>query len=138
MLAAGTYEYTISGTGYRPESGTVTVIANELTTIDGSLERLAGATGTAATPATPSAEVPNAPAVVAMGKLRLRVDPPDADISIDGNTVGRGVLVDHELPVGSRRLRLAASAFVTFDTLLTVRPGETISLGRRTLQPSVP
>ena len=135
-LPAGTHDYTISGTGYRTETGTIRIRPNEMATIDGSLERVA--TNTPAATEAPAAGVTPAPAAVAKGKIRLRADPPDAEIFIDDRSVGRGVLVDYELPAGDRRLRISASGFSPFDTLITVRAGETTSLGRRTLASLTP
>ena len=79
-----------------------------------------------------------ATATAATGKIRLRTDPPDAQILIDGQNVGRGVLVDYELPAGSHRLRITASGYVSFDTTITVQAGETTPLGRRTLASQQP
>lgn len=72
------------------------------------------------------------------GKIRLRTDPSDAQILIDGKSVGRGVLVDHEVAAGSHRLRITASGYLPFDTTITVQAGETTPLGRRTLTSQQP
>lgn len=138
-LPPGTYDYAISGTGFRSEAGRVHVTGNETTTIDASLERTpqeipsSGGTAKAPSPAvTSSIGAPVAKGTT--GKIRVRADPSDAEIFIDDRAVGRGVLVDFELPAGNRRLRISASGYTTFDTLIVVRSGETSALGRRTLQ----
>ena len=142
-LPAGDHDYTISGAGYRTETGRVHVLANQITTIEGALERAASGSVASAAPAAttpvPATTTPQ-PAVktVERGKIRLRADPPDAEIFIDDRAVGKGVLVDYELPAGNRRLRISASGFAPLETLIVVRAGETTSLGRRTLQSATP
>ena len=140
-LPAGDYDYAISGSGYRTENGRVHVAGGVVTTIEGALERAAGGSTVASVPAgsapTPT-EKPATTVPVATGKIRLRADPPDAEIFIDNRSVARGVLVDFDLAAGNRRLRITASGFVPFDTVIVVRAGETTSLGRRTLQSSTP
>ena len=75
---------------------------------------------------------PSAPA--ATGKLRLLTVPPDAEILIDGRRVGVGSVFDLKLALGSRRLRIRATGYQTFDTTIVVRVGETLSLGRVALR----
>jgi len=123
FLPPGNYDYTILATGYQSESGRVKVAAGEVTTFDGSLDRI---TETIATPA------------VATGKIRLRTDPPDAEIAIDDRPVGRGVLVDYDIPAGTRRVRISAQGYLPFDTTIVVRAGETTALGRKTLRADTP
>lgn len=77
-------------------------------------------------------------AAVGTGRIRLRTDPPDAEILIDGRNVGRGVLVDHEVAAGSHRLRITANGYLPFDTTITVQAGETTPLGRRALTSQQP
>ena len=133
VLTAGPHAYTISATGFRTETGRVLVAANAVTMIDGALQRSAEAVASVVAPANRASAA--APIVqAAAGKIRVRADPPDADIFIDDRSVGRGVLVDFELPAGIRRMRISASGYVAFDTLITVGSGETTSLGRRTLR----
>lgn len=128
-LAAGNHDYTISATGYRTESGRVAVVAGDLITLDGSLERsLTTGAAAAVPPAT----------TVATGKIRVRADPPDAEILIDGKPAGRGVLVDYDLPIGSRRVRISAQGYASFDTTIVVRAGETTALGRKALRIETP
>lgn len=136
-LAAGAHDYTISASGYRSESGRIQVTASEVSTIEAALERAepVAAVAVAETPAAKApAPMPSAPS----GKIRLRADPPDAEIFIDDRAVGRGVLVDFALAPGNRRLRISASGYATLDTTIVVRSGETTSLGRRTLQSETP
>jgi hypothetical protein len=68
------------------------------------------------------------------GKLRVRVYPTDAEILVDGRSLGRGVVVDSGLPAGARQLRIRAAGYVTFDTTLIIRAGETAQLGRISLR----
>jgi hypothetical protein len=68
------------------------------------------------------------PAVVSTGKLRLRVVPSDATILVDGRELGRGVVVDSELPAGERKLEVSAAGYRTFDTTFTIQAGVTTYL----------
>ena len=128
-LAPGNHDYSISAAGYRTASGRVTVISGDTTTLDGLLARVAAEQPTVAPPPTP---------VVGKGKLRVRADPADAEILIDARPAGRGVLVDYDLPAGSRRVRITAEGFAAFDTTIVVRVGETTALGRKTLRAVTP
>ena len=128
-LAPGNHDYTISADGYRTASGRVTVISGDTTTLDGLLARIAAEQPIVAAPV---------PSVVAKGKLRLRAEPADAEILIDDRSAGRGVLVDYDLPAGSRRVRITAEGYTAFDTMIVVRAGETTALGRKTLRPVTP
>jgi hypothetical protein len=86
-------------------------------------------------PVPPVATVVAPPAVrAAPGKLRVRTYPADAEIFIDEAAVGRGLVIDAEVPAGERRLRVAAPGYVTLDTTFTVVAGETAQLGRLTLR----
>jgi hypothetical protein len=69
------------------------------------------------------------------GRLRIRVDPVDAEIRVDGRVAGHGVVIDLELPAGPRRLHAAAPGYVSFDTTFVVNAGETAQLPRVTLRP---
>ena len=89
---------------------------------------------TAASPTSASAE--GAPASAASsGKVRIRAYPPDADILVDGRSLGRGVVLDSLVPAGTRRLRVSAPGYVTLDTNVTVRAGETTQIGIVRLAP---
>jgi len=60
---------------------------------------------------------------VAMGTVRIRALPAEADasISIDGKFVATGFVIDHRLPVGKHRLRASAAGYTRKDTTITVR-----------------
>lgn len=64
-----------------------------------------------------------------LGRVRLRTEPPDAIIFIDGQQVGIGTVFDLEMPTGTRRLRIRAPGAITFDTTFEVTTGNTTRLG---------
>ncbi len=68
------------------------------------------------------------------GKLRMLTSPADAEILIDGRRVGVGSVFDLPLAVGARRLAVQAPGYSTFDTIVVVDSGGTISLGRIALR----
>lgn len=68
------------------------------------------------------------------GKLRLRTIPAIAAIHIDGREVSVGLLFDHEVSAGTRRLTVVAPGYVTFDTVLTILRGGTVTLKPVTLK----
>ena len=77
-----------------------------------------------------------APAVASVpGRLRVRVYPSDADISVDGRLLGRGVVLDSTVAAGARRLRFVAPGYVALDTVVQVTSGETTQLGTLRLVP---
>lgn len=69
------------------------------------------------------------------GKLRVRVYPTDADIVVDGRTLGRGVVVDSVVAAGPRRLHVEAPGYLPLDTVVVVRSGETAQIGTLRLTP---
>jgi hypothetical protein len=71
-----------------------------------------------------------APASQATGRLGLQVVPPTAQVFVDGKLVGVGALVDFEVAVGQRRLRISAPGYLTLDTLITVQGATTLRLGQ--------
>lgn len=71
----------------------------------------------------------------ARGMIRLRVYPVDAEIAVDGTALGRGVLVDAPLSVGSHRLRVSAAGYQSHDTVFTVHEGATTQIPPVELQP---
>ena len=77
--------------------------------------------------AEPSAAAPS-------GKLRMLTSPTDAEILIDGRRVGVGSVFDLSLAVGPRRLAVQAPGYRSFDTIVVVEAGGTISLGRIALR----
>ncbi|HWC74399.1 MAG TPA: serine/threonine-protein kinase, partial [Gemmatimonadales bacterium] len=69
-----------------------------------------------------------------MGRVRLRTEPPDAVILIDGQQAGIGTVFDIAVPTGVRHLRIRASGSVTLDTTFEVTAGNTTRLGLITLR----
>ena len=66
----------------------------------------------------------------AMGRLRVRAFPADAEIRIDGRLLGLGVVLDSTVRAGSRRLRVSAPGYRSFDTTVTIVPDEITALAR--------
>jgi serine/threonine protein kinase len=88
-------------------------------------------------PAPPSARTQPVPVPASSGppgRVRLRTEPADAMIYIDGRQAGVGTLFDVEVPSGTRRLRIKASGSATFDTTFRVVAGTTTRLGLITLR----
>ena len=106
-LAPGNYSWRASARGYFPDSGTVSVSDGDTVTLNPTL-----------------IEQPREP--LATGKIRISASPVTADIFIDDQQVGQGRLVDHELTVGSHRLRVSAPGYVTKDSTFTLVKGETL------------
>jgi serine/threonine protein kinase len=69
----------------------------------------------------------------AVGLLRVRVFPADAEIRVDGRLLGEGVVVDSAVRAGPRRLRVSAPGYRSFDTTVTVVADEITALPRITL-----
>ena len=67
------------------------------------------------------------------GLVRIRAYPADAQILIDDQVTGVGVVLDVSVPTGARRLRVKAPGYRTFDTTFTVLAGELTQLPRITL-----
>jgi hypothetical protein len=74
-------------------------------------------------------------AAAAPGRLRVRIYPSDADITVDGRSLGKGVVLDSVIAAGERRLRVAAPGYLPLDTLVQVIPGETTQLGTLRMKP---
>ena len=72
-------------------------------------------------------------AAKAVGRLRVRAFPADAEIRLDGELLGRGVVLDSTVRAGARRLRVSAPGYTTFDTTVTVVADEITALARITL-----
>jgi hypothetical protein len=70
------------------------------------------------------------------GLLLLTAVPPTAEILVDGTASGSNGFVDSEVTAGRRRLRISAPGYVTLDTLVNVRAGSTVDLGRVLLRES--
>ena len=66
----------------------------------------------------------------ATGRLRVRAFPADAEIRIDGQLLGLGVVLDSTVRVGSRRLRVSAPGYKSFDTTVTIVADEITALAR--------
>jgi serine/threonine protein kinase len=83
-----------------------------------------------------SRPVDSTPRVVeskAVGRLRVRAFPADAEIRVDGRLLGQGVVLDSTVRAGSRRLRISAPGYKSFDTTVTVVADEITALSRVTL-----
>ncbi len=79
--------------------------------------------------------VPGAPAAPAgTGLLRVRTVPPNAQILVDGRRVGEGSAFDVDIAAGTRRIRITAPGYVTFDTVVTVEAGARVNLGQISLR----
>jgi hypothetical protein len=72
------------------------------------------------------------------GKLRVRVLPGDATISIDGRLLGQSAVIDSAVPAGRRVLHVAAAGYQSFDTTITLVADSTTVLGTVTLKPQGP
>jgi hypothetical protein len=75
-------------------------------------------------------ETPRVSAPPLTGRLRVRAFPADAEISVDGQLLGRGVVLDSTIRVGTRRLRVSAPGYKSFDTTITVVADEITALAR--------
>lgn len=75
-------------------------------------------------------------AAVGTGKLRLRTDPPDANIYVDGKLVGQGVILDYVTPTGERRIEVEANGYQRYVHSVSVARDGTVNLGLVTLQPA--
>jgi hypothetical protein len=68
--------------------------------------------------------------------IRARAYPVDAEITVDGQSLGRGVVLDSPIPAGRRRVRVRAPGYADFDTTIVIVAGQTTQLPRVTLQPT--
>ena len=64
----------------------------------------------------------------------MLTSPSDAEILVDGRRVGVGSVFDLALAVGARRLEVRAPGYSSFDTIVVVESGGTMSLGRIALR----
>jgi len=85
----------------------------------------------AAAAVTPAVVIPPAP-----GMIRARAYPVDAEIFVDGEPLGRGVVLDARVPSGRRRLRVRAPGYADFDSTIVVIAGETTQIPRINLRPT--
>ena len=83
----------------------------------------------------PETATPPAREAVEQGKIRVRVVPSDAEIVVDGRTLGRGIVLDSLLAAGTRRLRASAPGYHVLDTTITVLAGATNQVGTLRLVP---
>ena len=88
----------------------------------------------AARPAAPRAQP--TPADAGTGTIRLRTDPPSADIFVDGKKAGVGVLFDYVAPAGERRIEVQAAGYQRYVRTVIVTRDGLASLGTVTLQPA--
>jgi len=70
----------------------------------------------------------------ALGRLRVRAFPADAEIRVDGRLIGYGVVLDSAVRAGTRRLRISAPGHQPFDTTIAIVANEVTTLSRITLQ----
>jgi hypothetical protein len=78
------------------------------------------------------------PPDTATGKLRVRALPGDALIVIDNETIGQGAVVDRDILVGERHLRITAPGYADFDTTIVIKVGETTRLSAVELKATEP
>ncbi len=64
------------------------------------------------------------------GLLLLSAVPATANIFVDGKPSGSGGFVDSEVTAGRLRLEIMAPGYEALDTVVTVRPGRSLDLGR--------
>jgi serine/threonine-protein kinase len=83
-----------------------------------------------------SRPVRQAPAVGGTGKLRLRTDPPDANIYVDGKLVGQGVILDYVAAAGERRIEVEANGYQRYVQSVPVTGDGTVNLGLVKLRPA--
>jgi serine/threonine protein kinase len=69
----------------------------------------------------------------AVGRLRVRAFPADAEIRVDGRLLGQGVVLDSAVRAGPHRLRITAPGYKSFDTTITLVADEITALSRITL-----
>jgi hypothetical protein len=92
--------------------------------------------GTPAALPTTAAVVPAPVVAAAPGLLRARAYPVDAELFVDGQSLGRGVVLDAPVPGGRRKLRVTAPGYSDFDTPITVASGRTTQLPKITRRPT--
>ena len=67
------------------------------------------------------------------GFVRIRAYPADAQILIDDQVAGVGVVLDASVPKGAHRLRVKAPGYRTFDSTFSVLAGELTQIPKITL-----
>ncbi len=124
-LAPGEHRIEVTAAGYETFSRTVDVRAGRTTPVAVAMTRTGGAD--------PGTEDP----VPTGGSAALRIttSPPDANILLNGRSIGLGGLSDHPIPAGRVRFSVTAPGYIRWDTTVTVQPGATVNLRRVTLRP---
>ncbi len=77
---------------------------------------------------------PEAPAAV--GKLRVRTIPADAEILVDGRLIAAGAVLNHPVPAGEHQVAVRAPGYLSFDSTVMIEPDVSLNLGTITLRPS--
>jgi hypothetical protein len=120
-LPPGTHEIRIAAPSQPPFTTSVNVVAGQRTVITYGVQAPPPPTGQAQ----PPAAQPTGGSQV--GVLQLRINP-WANVSINGESRGaKPTLVDTLIP-GTHLLHFERDGFVTKDTTVTLRPGETLRL----------
>jgi serine/threonine protein kinase len=79
---------------------------------------------------------PVQPAPGGTGKLRLKTDPPNAIIYVDGDSVGQGFIVDYAIAAGERRIEVEANGYQRYVHSVSVARDGLVNLGLVKLQPA--
>jgi serine/threonine protein kinase len=83
-----------------------------------------------------SRPVRQTPAATGTGKLRLKTDPPNAVIYVDGDSVDTGFSVDRVIAAGERRIEVRANGYQRYVRTVSVARDASVNLGLVTLQPA--
>ncbi|HEX9393670.1 MAG TPA: PEGA domain-containing protein, partial [Gemmatimonadales bacterium] len=83
-----------------------------------------------------SRPVRQTPAATGTGKLRLKTDPPNAVIYVDGDIVDTGFSVDRVIAAGERRIEVRANGYQRYVRTVSVARDASVNLGLVTLQPA--
>jgi hypothetical protein len=59
-----------------------------------------------------------------------------AEIFVDGESLGKGVVLDAQVPSGRRKLRVRAPGYADFDSTIVVVAGGTTQIPKITLRPN--
>ena len=68
--------------------------------------------------------------------IRARAYPVDAEIFVDGQSLGKGVVLDARVASGRRKLRVRAQGYADFDSTIVVVAGETTQIPKISLRPA--
>ncbi len=128
-LPPGSHEIRVAALNRPPFTTTVNVVAGQRTVVTYGVQ--AAGVAAAPTPSQPPAAQP--PAGAQLGILQMRLTPP-ASVTINGESKGaKAMLVDTLIP-GTHLLHFEREGFVTKDTTITLKPGETLRLTIRMVQ----